>query len=128
MVSWSDYKSQAKARGALALELYVAQSTPAQGPDAVRAALPDHLAYQAALESCGQLAFAGPVSDETGENMQGSGMTIYRADSLEAARALAEADPMHLCGARRFTLRRWMINEGSLSLTVGLSGKTVNLT
>jgi uncharacterized protein YciI len=128
MVKWVDYKSQAKARGALALELYVAQSTPALGPDAVKAALPDHLAYQALLESRGQLAFAGPVSDESGENMQGSGMMIYRADSFEAARALAEADPMHLSGARSFTLRRWMINEGSLNLSVGLSGKTVNLT
>ena len=121
MVSWTDYKAGAVERGALALELYVAHSTPAAGPDAVKANLPDHLAYQADLERAGQLAFAGPMSDETGEHMQGMGMIIYRAESLEAARALAEADPMHKSGARSFVLRRWMINEGSLSLHVGLS-------
>lgn len=121
MVAWADYKAQAKARGALALELYVAHSTPAQGPEAVKAALPDHLAYQAELERAGQLAFAGPMSDETGDHMQGVGLIIYRADSLEAARALAEGDPMHKSGARSFVLRRWMINEGSLTLRVGLS-------
>lgn len=128
MVAWSDYKSEAKARGALALELYVAQSTPAKDPQDVKAALPDHLAYQATLEAAGQLAFAGPMSDETGAHMQGMGLIIYRADSLESARTLAENDPMHQSGARQFTLRRWMINEGSLNLSVGLSTKTVSLT
>ncbi|MBU2866986.1 YciI family protein [Pacificibacter marinus] len=128
MVKWTDYKAEAKSRGALALELYVAQSTPALGPDAVKASLHDHLAYQAQLETAGQLAFAGPMSDESGDNMQGMGLIIYRAESLDAARQLAEADPMHQSGARVFTLRRWMINEGSLTLTVGLSTKAANLT
>lgn len=121
MVAWADYKSEAKSRGALALELYVAHSTPAKAPEDVKAALPDHLAYQAQLERAGQLAFAGPMSDETGEHMQGMGLIIYRAGSLEAARKLAEDDPMHASGARSFVLRRWMINEGSLNLSVGLS-------
>jgi uncharacterized protein YciI len=121
MVAWADYKAEAKSRGALALELYVAHSTPAKAPEDVKAALPDHLAYQASLERSGQLAFAGPMSDESGDHMQGVGLIIYRAPSLEAARALAEADPMHKSGARTFVLRRWMINEGSLTLSVGLS-------
>ncbi len=124
MVAWANYKSEAKSRGALALELYVALSTPAKKPEDVKASLPDHLAYQAQLERAGQLAFAGPMSDETGEHMQGMGLIIYRADSLEAARKLAEDDPMHQSGAREFELRRWMINEGSLSLSVGLSTGT----
>ena len=34
MVAWNDYKSQAKERGALALELYVVHTTPTD-PDAV---------------------------------------------------------------------------------------------
>lgn len=121
MVAWAEYKAEAKSRGALALELYVAHSTPAKAPEDVKAALPDHLAYQAELERAGSLAFAGPLSDETGEHMQGMGLIIYRAESLEAARALAEADPMHKSGARSFVLRRWMINEGSLTLSANLS-------
>lgn len=121
MVAWNDYKAQAKARGALALELYVAHSTPAKAPEDVKASLPDHLAYQAELERAGKLAFAGPMSDETGEFMQGVGLIIYRAASLEDARALADADPMHQTGSRSYVMRRWMINEGSLTLQVGLS-------
>lgn len=128
MVAWADYKSEAKSRGALALELYAATSTPAKEPQDVKAALPDHLAYQAQLERAGALAFAGPMSDETGEHMQGLGLIIYRADSLEAAKTLADADPMHKSGARTYSIRRWMINEGSLNLSVGLSTKDVSLT
>lgn len=121
MVAWAEYKAGASARGALALELYVAHSTPAGSPEDVKAALPDHLAYQATLERAGKLAFAGPMSDESGERMQGTGLIVYRADSLDEARALADADPMHERGARKYVLRRWMINEGSLTLSVGLS-------
>jgi uncharacterized protein YciI len=128
MVAWADYKADAKSRGALALELYAAISTPAKEPQDVKASLPDHLSYQATLERAGSLALAGPMSDETGEQMQGVGLIIYRAESLDAARAMADADPMHKTGARTYVLRRWMINEGSLNLSVGLSTKGVSLT
>ena len=40
---------------------------------------------------------------------------------LDAAKALADADPMHKTGARTYVMRRWLINEGSFSLSVGLS-------
>lgn len=127
MVAWSEYKTSAKARGALALELYVVESQPAKGPEQLKAVLPDHLAYQKTLEQQGNLAFAGPMSDLSGENMQGFGLIIYRAESFEQARQLAEADPMHISGARSFTLRRWLINEGSVRLNVGLSTQSIDL-
>ena len=126
MLKWEDYKADAKSRGALAFELYVAQSVPVAEPAEIKAVLPDHLAYQAELERAGKLALAGPMSDETGEHMQGMGLIIYRAESLNAARALAEGDPMHKSGARDFTLCKWLVNEGSFSVNVGLStGKAV---
>lgn len=127
MVAWADYKSEAKSRGALALELFVAQSTPAKAPEDVKANLPEHLAYQAQLERSGHLAFVGPMSDETGEHMQGVGLIIYRAESLKAARRLAEDDPMHQSGARSYVIRRWMINEGSLNLRLSLSTGSIEL-
>lgn len=126
MPKWTDYKRIAKERGALALELYVVNTIPA-GPDADLAAnLPDHLAYQARLESEGKLAFAGPVSDLSGENLNGEGMIVYRAASLVEARSYAEDDPMHKRGVRTFTIRRWLVNEGSFTLSVGLSGNRVD--
>ena len=54
-------------------------------------------------------------------------MLVLRAESLEAARGLADNDPMHKSGARSFELRRWLINEGSLNISLGLSGQTVSL-
>lgn len=121
MILWSEYQKEAKSRGALALELYVAISEPAGAPEQVKESLAAHLAYQADLERAGKLAFAGPMSDETGDHMIGVGMIVYRAASLDDARALADADPMHASGARSYTLRKWLINEGSMTLTVGLS-------
>ena len=121
MVQWTEYRDTAAARGALALELYIVDSTPSGDAEAVKAALPDHLAYQREMEQKGRLVLAGPVSDLTGEEMQGTGMIVYRAASMEEARALAEADPMHKAGARSFTLRKWLVNEGSLTISVGLS-------
>jgi uncharacterized protein len=128
MPKWTEYKRIAKERGALALELYVVNTRPVS-PDAdIPGSLPDHLAYQARLEAEGKLAFAGPVSDSSGEEMTGEGMIIYRAASLEDARALASDDPMHKNGVRTFTIRRWLINEGSINLSIGLSGRTINFT
>lgn len=127
MPAWDDYKSEAKSRGALAKELYAVLSTPASGPDAVKQNLPAHLAYQAQLEATGKLFLAGPVSDESGAQMEGMGLIIYHANSLQEAQALAEADPMHQSGARSFVLRRWLINEGALSLSVKLSAQNVTL-
>ncbi len=127
MVAWADYKRHAKERGALALELFVVESTPAGDPATVKATLPDHLAYQRTLEEQGSLVMAGPLSDDTGEEMRGGGMIIYRAGSLDAARALAEGDPMHQAGARTFRLRRWLVNEGSLNISLGLSTGKVSL-
>jgi uncharacterized protein YciI len=121
MVAWVEYKKMARERGALALELFVVESTPAMAPEDVKANLPAHLAYQRDLETRGALVLAGPLSDPTGEIMVGAGLIIYRAETLEAARALTENDPMHLAGARSFTLRKWLVNEGSLSINVGLS-------
>lgn len=53
MPGWSDYKAEASARGALALELFVVFSTPAGDRDKLAATLPDHLAYQRTLEENG---------------------------------------------------------------------------
>lgn len=127
MPKWEEYKAQAKDRGALALELYVVESAPAGSPEAVKDTLPAHLDYQRELEAAGKLALAGPMSDASGDMMEGTGLIIYRAETLEEARMLAEEDPMHAAGARSFTLRRWLVNEGSLQLSVGLSTKTVVL-
>lgn len=125
MPAWNDYKKAAKERGSLALELFVVESTPAKAPEEVKGILPAHLSYQQSMELKGSLAFAGPLSDLSGELMEGTGLIVYRAESMDQAREFADEDPMHSSGARTYTLRKWLINEGSFSLNVGLSTKHI---
>ena len=127
MVAWTEYKQHARARGSLALEWYVVLSQPEADPETLREQLPAHLEYQAEQEKLGHLVLAGPIADESGEQMQGSGLIVYRAESLAAARAIADADPMHRSGARSFRIRRWLVNEGSLNLSLRLSQQVVEL-
>lgn len=127
MADWNEYKAASKNRGSLAMEVFVIESTPAGDPELVKQTLPDHLAYQAEQEQAGTLMFAGPLSDESGENMYGSGMIIYKTDSLEMAKSITEKDPMHSRGARVYKIRRWLINEGSLQIDIKLSAQSVYL-
>ena len=105
----------------------MAVSTPEKSPAEIKDVLPDHLGYLKGLEAAGQLVLAGPLSDETGEEMQSAGMLVFRATNMDEARELAANDPMHKTGARSFTLRKWLVNEGNLSLSVELSSGTVTL-
>lgn len=127
MPKWTEYKAHARERGALAWELFMVRTTPVAPPEDLQRVLPAHLAYQKQLEEEGSLVMAGPLSDDTGEEMQGMGMIIYRANSLEEARALTEADPMHKEGIRTFEIRRWLVNEGSLNLQVKFAGRDITL-
>ncbi len=93
MVAWNDYKAVAKDRGALALELYVVESTPQKTPDDVKQCLPAHLEYQRGLELQGRLVLAGPLSDRTGESMEGAGLIVYRAGRLHESGSRGQREP-----------------------------------
>jgi uncharacterized protein YciI len=125
MPLWSEYKETARSRGALAFELYVVESTPAVAPETLREILPQHLDYQKKMEAKGNLFLAGPMSDDSGEQMQGAGLIIYRANSMDQAHGFASQDPMHSQGCRTFTLRKWLVNEGSPSFGTALSDQKV---
>lgn len=127
MPSWNEYKAIATERGALAMELYVVESVPANGAEGVREHLAAHLAYQKQIETDGGLVMAGPLSDDTGELMEGAGLIVYRAAGIDAARRLANGDPMHAQGARTYRLRRWLVNEGRMTFEVTLSTQSVRL-
>jgi len=127
MPEWSTYKASAKERGALALELFAVESTPIADEQRLKSVLAEHLDYQRELEAAGKLFLAGPLSDDSGDFMQGSGLIIYRCNSLAEATQLAENDPMHAKKARSFRLRRWLINEGSPTISTALSSQSVTL-
>lgn len=121
MPTFSEYKDIARDRGSLAYEVFVVTSRPVTGPEEFSKYLPDHLAYLQEQERAGRLMMAGPLSDEAGIEMSGIGFQVWRAQSWDEAKALADGDPMHVAGAKVFEMRRWLINEGSISIGIGLS-------
>jgi len=62
---------------------------------------PAHLAYLNELYKKGQVVMAGPFPDGSG------GLVIYRANSEDEARKLAEQDPVVAQKARTLTLKTW---------------------
>jgi uncharacterized protein YciI len=57
---------------------------------------PEHVAYLNRLNEEGKLAFAGPFLDEDGK--PNGSLVVVKAETVEAARALAEADPYAKAG------------------------------
>jgi uncharacterized protein YciI len=64
---------------------------------------------------------AGPFWTDDEQSWEGDGMVIIRAGSLSEARQIAASDLMHKNGARTFTVRPWLLNEGSLTIKVSYS-------
>ncbi|MGE3148144.1 MAG: YciI family protein [Pseudorhodoplanes sp.] len=125
-LTWRQRIENARKEGLAAREYFVVFTEPVGGKDAVQRHLGIHLQYQRELERRGVLVAAGPLSDEQGEAWTGKGMIILRADTMEGARAIADADPMHRDGVRTYRILPWLMNEGSFTLTVKLAAQQVD--
>jgi uncharacterized protein YciI len=108
--------------GMLHKRLYVVFTVPAPGKEAlIEEVTPEHLEFQVDLERRGIMFAAGPFLNHDEKTAPEEGMIIYRAGSLQAARDIADSDPMHSSGARTYTIRPWMVNEGGFKLSVSFS-------
>ena len=94
---------------------------PTDGLGPVMDNIGPHLEFQISLEERGIMFGAGPFWDDTEENWEGEGMVIIRAGSLAEAREIADSDPMHASRARDYTLRPWLINEGTMTIKLRYS-------
>lgn len=103
--------------------LFVVTTTPARGAG-IAQVLPEHLAYQIALEREGKLFGAGPLFEPDAETPYG-GMIILRAADLAEAKALADRDPFHAKGLRSYTICKWILNEGGMTFNVRFSDQSV---
>ena len=108
-------------------QLYAIFTTPSAGIDAVLANMEEHLAFQVSLEREGVLYAAGPMWTDDEKSWEGEGLVVVRAGSRAEAAAIAERDPMHRAGARRFTVRPWMINEGTVTIRLDSSSQTFSI-
>jgi uncharacterized protein YciI len=65
------------------------------------AVIEPHYAHLAGLRARGQLELAGPFGDRSG------GAYVIRASDLDAAHAIAHADPLHATGASDVRVYEW---------------------
>jgi uncharacterized protein YciI len=105
-------------------QLYAIFTSPVDEIGPILANMEDHLAFQVSLEREGILYAAGPMWSDDEKSWEGEGLVVIRAKSRSEAIAIAERDPMHIRGARRFVVRPWMINEGTVTIRLDSSSQT----
>ena len=106
--------------------LYVIFSEPTEKTGDRRKVFPKHIAYQLEIERKGILFAAGPFVNSKGKP-QGPGMIVIRAKSMAEAKKVAEADPFHKLGFRKFRIQAWEINEGGFNISVKFSTGTYTI-
>ena len=52
---------------------------------------------------------------------------VIRASSLADAKQIMGRDPMHKSGARKFKIRPWFVNEGTISVRLNYSQGTFEM-
>ena len=112
-------------RKMLGMEMYLVVTRPVRSPDVAKH-LAEHLAHQVDLERRGIMFAAGPLYSRDSDIPE-AGMFVLRAKSFEDAEAIANSDPMHKAGVRTYTLQKWRMNEGSITLTFNFSDQTGKL-
>jgi uncharacterized protein YciI len=106
--------------------LYVVFTQPVKAWEEIAAVIPEHLRYQVSLEQRGIMFGAGPLMNEEGKP-RGRGMIIIRANSFDEAKAIADADPMHARGVRAYSIDRWTMNEGTVTIKVTYSDQRMRI-
>jgi uncharacterized protein len=69
-----------------------------------------HLGHMTKMHKEGRLLIAGPLVDDGAIR----GLVVYKAASIEEARAFAEADPAIQAGRLKVELHPWMVQKGIL--------------
>jgi uncharacterized protein YciI len=80
--------------------------------------LREHILWLETQEKNGALFLSG--ANAAADRWDGSGTAIIRAPSLAAAVAIAVTEPFHREGLRTNTVHGWLLNEGTVRLTVSL--------
>jgi uncharacterized protein YciI len=110
--SWDEMVDQCSELGLLAKKLYVVFTSPINGMRPVMEVLDEHLAYQNKIQNEGIMFGAGP---------------LIRADTMAAAKIIADNDPMHKAGARSYKIRPWLLNEGKVTIDLTFSNKSMEI-
>ena len=60
---------------------------------------------------------AGPAA-APGASEAAFGLIVIRAKDEAEARRIADADPMHVHGVRKYELYQWTMNEGRINISI----------
>ena len=104
-------------------QLWVVMTRAVAPLEEVRRHLKAHLQHQIALEKAGIMYGAGPAT-RPGETAAAFGLIIIRAKDEAEARRIADSDPMHTSGVRRYELFSWSLNEGRVNVALSFSDQT----
>jgi uncharacterized protein len=107
-------------------QLWVIITKAVAPPEEVKRHLKAHLEHQIALEKAGIMYGAGPAT-KPGETAAAFGLIIIRAKDETDARRIADSDPMHASGVRKYELYAWSLNEGHINVTLNFSDQTFSL-
>lgn len=113
--------------GRLRLQTFIVTSKAQKPLSEVQQHLEAHMHYIAKLEVTGQLLMAGPLCNEDGATWNGDGQLVYVVSDMAEARALASEDPLHTSGSRSYNIRPWIVNVGSMQLSLRFSTRTLNI-
>lgn len=104
------------------VQLYMVRMEPVSVPeDPIAYLMPflrEHILWLRDRERDGSLFLSGASRDEVG--WDGSGVAILRASSRAEAERIAQTEPFHREGLRRNTVHGWLLNEGSVRLSLNL--------
>lgn len=108
-------------------EVYLYVTEPVVSFGEVAKILPDHMDFVHKIESQGTMIMGGQTTIEGAPDAAGYGCIVIRANSFEEARRIADQDPMHKTGVRKYTLYKWNINEGEMNIRLKLSDQSFSI-
>ena len=85
----------------------------------------EHLQWMQSKEKEGSAFLSGTTEATAAAAL--NGLTIFQVDTNKDAEALAREDPLTKSGAVSFSLHKWTVNEGRVTITLDLSDWTVSL-
>lgn len=107
----------------LKIRLYIAVQYPLASETEMLDCMADHLDYMAQHED--KIFLSGPL-EQAGATVA-EGLTILKTTDEAEAKALMDAEPFIKKGLRRYELKLWRIQEGSLSVTISAMNGTARL-
>ena len=109
--------------GPVSLNLFAAFYR-AEHPERLQASFAEHLRWATEQEAAGRIFLTGPLMPlEKGDGL--SGLTLFRAGSLDEADALARTDPFITDGVNSVEMQPWRVAGGSFNFAMRLSNSSI---